>query len=50
MGFVAAVGGLTFDTIGIKGNVIIAILFLAAAFFMVRACFSLYAATTGRRP
>lgn len=50
MGFVAAVGGLTFDTIGIKGNVIIAILFLAIAFFMVRTCFSLYAATTGRLP
>lgn len=49
MGLVAAVGGLTFDTVGIKGNVVIAILFFAAAFLMVRACFLLYAAATGRR-
>lgn len=50
MGLVAAVGGLTFDTVGIRGNMIIAVLFFAAAFIMVRVCFSLYTAATGRRP
>lgn len=43
MGLVAAVGGLTFDTIGIGGNFMIAAAFLFAAFLLARACFAMHA-------
>lgn len=46
MGLVAAVGGVTFDNVGIRGNFIIAALFLALAFILVKANFSLYAKDT----
>lgn len=44
MGLVAAVGGLTFDAVGIKGNFAIAAFFFAAAFLLIRASFSLHEA------
>lgn len=40
MGLVAAVGGWTFDGIGIRGNFVIAALFCAVAFVLVRSSFS----------
>lgn len=43
MGLVAAVGGLTFDTVGIRGNFILAAAFLVGAFLLARVCFSLHA-------
>lgn len=48
MGLVAAVGGVTFDHVGITGNFAIAALFLIVAFILARASFSLYARATGR--
>lgn len=48
MGLVAAVGGVTFDNVGIDGNFSIAVLFLVAASLLARASFSLYAKATGR--
>lgn len=45
MGLVAAVGGLTFDTVGIGGNFVLAGGFLAVAFFLARACFPLHVRT-----
>lgn len=48
MGLVAALGGVTFDHVGIRGNFAIAALFLIVAFLLARATFSLYARATGR--
>ncbi|MDD2966557.1 MAG: MFS transporter [Desulfovibrionaceae bacterium] len=50
IGLAAAVGGLTFDNIGLGGIFCIAALFLLLAFFWVWKSFSLYAAATGQRP
>lgn len=48
IGFAAAVGGLTFDTLGIRGIFVIAALVLLLAFFLVKRSFSLYAMSTGQ--
>lgn len=48
MGLVAAIGGLSFDTIGINGNFIIAAVFLGLAFMLVKICFSSYAKLTDK--
>ena len=50
IGLAAAVGGLTFDTLGLGGIFSIAAIFLLLAFLLVRNSFSLYATATGRRP
>lgn len=50
IGLAAAIGGLTFDTLGIHGIFIIAALFLLMAFVLVKTSFSLHAATTRQRP
>lgn len=50
IGLAAAMGGLTFDTLGIKGIFIIAALFLLMAFVLVKSSFSLCMAATGKRP
>lgn len=48
MGLVAAVGGLSFDTVGMGGNLVMAALFLAGAFGLVRLCFVLHAKRSER--
>lgn len=45
MGLVAAVGGLTFDTVGMGGNFMLAAVFLGAATILTRLCFSLHSRT-----
>lgn len=50
IGLVAAVGGLTFDNVGINGNFTIAVCFLVAASLLAKASFSLYREATGRLP
>ena len=49
IGLAAAVGGLTFDTLGINGIFVIAATFLLLAFLLVKNSFSLYAMATGQR-
>lgn len=44
--FLAFVGGLTFDTVGMSGNVVLTIVFLGAATILTRICFSLHTKTT----
>lgn len=48
IGLAAAMGGLTFDTLGITGIFIIAATFLLVAFLLVKSSFSLYATATGQ--
>lgn len=43
MGLVAALGGLSFDTVGIRGNFVLAAVFLTLAFLLATTCFSLHA-------
>lgn len=48
IGLAAAVGGLTFDTLGLGGIFSIAATFLILSFLLVKSSFSLYAAATGQ--
>lgn len=50
IGLAAAVGGLTFDTLGINGIFIISASFSLLAFLLVKSSFSLYTTATGQRP
>ena len=50
IGLVAAVGGLTFDNVGINGNFTIAVCFLVAASILTKASFSLHTKATGQLP
>lgn len=50
IGLVAAVGGLTFDTFGMRGIFLIAAAFLIVAVLWARVSFTLYARETGRLP
>ena len=49
IGLAAAIGGLTFDTLGINGIFIIAVTFLLLAFLLVKSSFFLYAKATKQR-
>lgn len=49
MGLVAAVGGLSFDTVGIRGNFILAAVFLTGAFLLTRVCLYERADRIGRQ-
>ncbi len=49
IGLAAAIGGLTFDTLGINGIFIIAVTFLLLAFLLVKSSFFLYAKATRQR-
>lgn len=48
VGLAAAMGGLTFDTLGMSGIFIIAAIFLLAAFLLTKSSFSLYVIVTGQ--
>lgn len=48
IGLAAGLGGLTFDSQGVKGIFIMATAFLLLAFFLTKLSFSLYAKDTGR--